>query len=84
METIFDFLTVFIFVVVVGLFLHFSQKGEQKILPYMLPAAGCAAANFAGNNNYELVAWCLIAMLCGYVYLAIFRKGGAPMDDEAL
>ena len=81
MSTIYDVVTVLIFVGVVVLFLHFSQKGDQQIAPYILPGIGCAVANFLGNEGYDIPAWALIIVTAGYVYASIYKKGGVPDED---
>lgn len=76
MDTIFDFVSVAIFVVIVGMFLHFSKYAEQKLFPYMAAAFGCAIANFFGNEGWPFVAWMLLLGVVVYIYQQIYSQGG--------
>lgn len=76
MSTIYDFVTVAIFLVVVGLYFQFSTKADQDLKWYILPGGVCAVANQIGNNGSDLIAWIMILASVGYTYYFIIRTGG--------
>ncbi|WP_308910188.1 XrtV sorting system accessory protein [Pseudokordiimonas caeni] len=82
MSTIFDFVTVAIFVAIVGMFFQFSRREDQNIAAYIWPALGCAFANYFGNKGFDLIAWIMIAATLGYVFLFILRRQGVPDERD--
>lgn len=78
-ETIYDWVTVGIFAGLIVLFLQRStgsEPAEDTIWHYMPPAAGCAVANYAGNEGQDLLAIAIIAAVL--VYIAMVLKPLAP------
>ncbi|MFM9853418.1 MAG: XrtV sorting system accessory protein [Sphingomonadaceae bacterium] len=69
METIFDWITVIIFSGLIVLFLQRSSETEPRdqLWQYLLPSAGCAVANYLGNEGYSLLAFLAIAAVLGFV-----------------
>ncbi len=82
METIFDFLTVAIFIALVGMFIQFSRHADQNIIAYLIPGLGCMAANYLGNEGYAIWAWLLIGVTLGYIGYFILRNRGVPLRDH--
>ena len=83
MSTIYDFVTVFLFVLLIILFLHFSKDQDQKLGPYLGAAIACAVANFLGNEGSEVFASFIIFGIIGYIYFYIIQAGGiADHSDE--
>lgn len=78
MSTIFDFVTVLIFLGIVVLFFQFSKKEDQDILAYIWPCVGCALGNYFGNKGFDLGGWTFIALTLVYVFWFIFRPKGIP------
>jgi len=73
-ETIFDWVTVAIFVGMVVLFLHRStQPGPPKdhIAQYLPPAVGCAVANWFGNQHQEQIGAAIVIGVIAYVLLVL-------------
>jgi len=70
MDTIYDWVTVAIFGALAILFLHRSagphRPGDRSIY-YLPPAAGCAAANYLGNNDQRWAAIALTIAVVGYI-----------------
>jgi hypothetical protein len=69
LETIFDWITVIIFSGLIVLFLQRSADAEPRdhLWQYLLPSAGCAAANYLGNEGYGLFAYLTIAAVLGFI-----------------
>ena len=76
MNTVFDFVTVAIFLVGVGLYFQFSTKANQDLKWYLLPGGVCAVANQLGNGGSVYLAWAMILASAAYTYFFIIRPGG--------
>lgn len=85
MSTVFDYISVLGFVVIVVLYFHYNNKQEQNFTGYFWPSLGCAFTNYFGNKGYPEVAFILIAITILYIYIFIIRRGGIPdeYDDDA-
>jgi len=78
MQTVWDWLTVFLFAGLVTLFLHRSSEDEPKdnLWQYLPAGLACAAANYFGNEG---VVWAAIALLVGLaVYVVLVLKVRIP------
>ncbi len=74
METVYDWITVAIFIAMVVLFLQRSTQEEPKdtLVQYLPPAVGCALANYVGNHGQgPLSAAIVVAVL---IYIAVVLK----------
>ena len=73
METIWDWLTVFIFAGLATLLLQRSSEEEprDKLWHYAPPALGCAVANYLGNNGQPIIAGFLLAGVVVYVFMVL-------------
>lgn len=78
MSTIFDFLTVAIFLGIVVLFFHFSKDEDQDILAYIWPSVGCAMGNYFGNKDFEFIGALFVLLTLVYTYWFLYRPGGVP------
>lgn len=69
METIYDWVTVAIFVGLIVLFLHRSAADEpvDTIWHYLPPSICCAAANYFGNEGFVAIAIALLVAIGVYV-----------------
>lgn len=76
MSTIYDFVTVAIFLIVIGLYFQFSMKASQDLKWYLLPGGVCAVANQLGNNGSDIIAWIMIVAAAAFTYWFIIRPGG--------
>jgi len=80
MQTVFDWLSLIVFAGLAVLFLQRSVEGESmaRMGLYLPPAAGCALANYLGNNGYPLPAvLILVASVAYIVYVlkpVVFRR----------
>lgn len=79
MQTVYDWVTLAIFAGLIVLMLHRSTMTPppDKLSAYLPPAIGCAAANYAGNEGYMLVAVGLMALTIGYIVRVL--KPGRPL-----
>ncbi len=78
METIWDWLTIFIFAGLVTLLLQRSSedKPKDKLWQYFPPALACAMANYLGNQG---VVWAAVAILAALViYVVVVLKVWIP------
>ena len=79
METVYDWTSLAVFAGLVVLFLHRSVKeGEpqDKMIYYLPPAIGCAAANYVGNNGLGLLSLIILLAVVIYIFhiLKPFRR----------
>ncbi|WP_283419602.1 XrtV sorting system accessory protein [Sphingopyxis sp. Geo48] len=83
METVYDWITVAIFVGLAVLFLQRSSEEEprDKIYHYAPPAIGCAIANYLGNEGYMVGSVVLIVGILAYIHYIL--KPFAPFDSNA-
>ena len=80
MHTPFDWITLAIFGGLIVLFLDRSAKPEppDHLWQYMIPAVGCALANYAGNHGQPIVAVILIVAILAYTHLVLKPFGAWP------
>jgi hypothetical protein len=74
METVYDWITVAIFVGLAVLFLQrsASQAGPQDtMLQYLPPAVGCAAANWFGNHGQGTISFLIVAAVIIYIAVVL-------------
>lgn len=81
METIYDWLSVAAFVVLVVLFLHRSSQEEPRdsIYQYMPPAIGCAVANYVGNHGQGPLSIVMVVAVMIYIVLVLKPFGGLKL-----
>lgn len=83
METIYDWVTLGIFAGLVVLFLERSLKPQEdrhdSLLLYLAAGAGCAVANYFGNEEQHIIAIALIIGTIAFIFhfLKPFRSSGA-------
>lgn len=81
METVWDWITVFIFAGLATLLIHRSQQEvpPDKLWHYAPPSVGCAVANYVGNEGYDVVAALIVVAILWYVHKVLkvdpFPKG---------
>lgn len=81
METVWDWVTVMIFAGLVTLFLSRSVQPEEEddsLAHYLVPSAGCAAANYLGNEGQGWAAALMIGAVLFYIYHFLFRRRRLP------
>jgi len=72
-ETAYDWITLALFGGLIVLFLERSSKDEptDHLWQYIIPAIGCAIANYAGNHGQTLVAIAIIVGVIGYIHVVL-------------
>lgn len=81
METVYDWMTVAFFSVLVVIYLQRSamENPPDKIWHYLPPAVGCALANYVGNEGYMIPAIGILAATVAYVWY-VLKPFGAPRN----
>lgn len=82
METLFDYLSVLLFVAAAGLFFYRLQRADEPLAPYVIVSLLCAGANYLGNEGAGAIAAIVLfagAALTAYLGLAPSR--GAKVDQ---
>ena len=86
METAYDWITLMLFAALVTHFLSDSVRPEPTEIPighYLMPAVGCAGANWLGNHGWNGAAIALIALTVGYAYRFLGPgRGGSSSHSE--
>lgn len=84
MQTVYDWVSLAIFAGLVVLFLQrsTSDRGEKdaSLLFYLGAGAGCAVANYFGNQGQHVVAVLLLAATLGFIvyFLKPFGRRSSP------
>lgn len=73
METIWDWLTVFLFAGLATLLLQRSSEEvpRDKLWHYAPPALACAVANYLGNHGQPIIAGLLLVGVVAYVFVVL-------------
>jgi hypothetical protein len=74
METVYDWLTVAIFAMLVTLFLHRSSTPEppsDSIWQYLLASVGCGVTNYLGNEGWHFAAVPVLLITLAYIFFAL-------------
>ena len=82
METIYDWLSVAVFGVLVVLFLHRSAQDREPtdtIYHYAPPAIGCAVANYLGNHDQGPLSIVLLVAVLIYIVMVLKPFGGIKL-----
>jgi hypothetical protein len=79
METLYDLISISLFIATAGIFFHRFRSENPPLAPYMLIALICAVANWTGNNGGGAIAIALL--IAGAFYL--LHIAGAPFAEEA-
>jgi predicted alpha/beta-fold hydrolase len=83
MDTAFDWVTIVIFA---GLVTHFLQQSATKgarptpLWQYGVAAAGCALANWLGNEGQGPAAGAVIVLTLGFMIYVYVRRPGTRED----
>jgi hypothetical protein len=82
LETIYDWLSVAVFGVLVVLFLHRSAQDREPtdtIYHYAPPAIGCALANYVGNHGQGPLSIVIVVAVLIYIVLVLKPFGGIKL-----
>ena len=78
METLYDLMSVMLFIATAGIFFYRFRSEDPPLAPYMLIALVCAVSNWLGNNGGGIGA--VLLMIAGSFYL--LHIAGSPFADE--
>ena len=76
MQTVFDWVTVAIFIATAGTFFYRTQREWPPLYKYLAVSIGCAIANQLGNLGYYIPALLMIGALIG----ALIWLGSRPYN----
>ncbi len=71
MTSIYDFVTVGCFLIVVGAFVFLTDRQPRTLMHLLVPAVSFAVANQLGNAGSQWLAIVLIAAGLGYAFLVV-------------
>ena len=81
METIFDFLSVVLFIATAGIFFLRIGRENPPLAPYLVICIACAVANQLGNA--DMVVASIILLVCAaFLLLQIASEPYSPESDE--
>jgi hypothetical protein len=78
METIFDFMSVALFIAAAAMFFYRFRYENPPLAPYMLISLVCAVSNWLGNNGGGVGAVLLLVAASFY----LMHLAGAPFHEE--
>ncbi len=79
METIFDFLSVLLFIAAVSMFFVRFRHENPPLAPYIVISLVCAVGNYLGNNGGGVAA---VALLIAASFL-LLHLAGEPYRESA-
>lgn len=79
METLYDLMSVSLFIATAGIFFYRFRSENPPLAPYMLISLVCAVSNWIGNNGGGISA--VLLLVAGSFYL--LHIAGAPFADES-
>lgn len=79
METLFDLMSVALFIATAGIFFHRFRSEDPPLAPYMLISLVCAVANWLGNSGGGIGAVLLLIAAAFY----LLHIAGSPYAEEA-
>lgn len=73
MQTAYDWIAIALFAGLVVLFLQRSMEEQTRdhLWQYLIPAVGCAVANYAGNKEQHLVAIAVLIASAAYTFVVL-------------
>ena len=71
MSTVYDWVTVLIFIGLLALYFLRHARNDVPLGRYIIAAVGCAGANYLGNNSYHVMALGVIAATLYFAYYFI-------------
>ncbi|GJL92810.1 XrtV sorting system accessory protein [Hyphococcus sp.] len=79
METIFDLMSVLLFIATGGLYLVRFRHEQPALAPYLIVALVCAVGNWLGNNGG---GWAAVGMLIAGAFLTL-HLASQPYREDA-
>ncbi len=78
METLYDMMSVTLFIATAGIFFYRFRNEDPPLAPYMLISLVCAASNWLGNHGGGVGA--VLLLIAGSFYL--LHIASAPFNEE--
>jgi len=78
METLYDLMSVALFIATAGIFFYRFRNEDPPLAPYMLISLVCAVSNWLGNNGGGVGA--VLLLVAGSFYL--LHIAGEPYAEE--
>ncbi len=83
METVFDWVSVFLFAALIVLFVHRATSAgdhepDQPIIPYLVGGVGCAVGNYLGNEGILSLAILVLGATILYIFYYLRPIPGWP------
>ena len=79
METLYDFMSVVLFIAAASMFFYRFRHEDTPLAPYMLIALVCAVSNWLGNNGGGVGA--VLLLVAGAFFL--LHLAGAPYAEDS-
>lgn len=79
METLYDLMSVLLFIATAGIFFYRFRNENPPLAPYMLISLVCAVSNWIGNHGGGISA--VLLLVAGSFYL--LHIAGAPFAEES-
>ena len=73
MQTVYDWFSLAIFAGLAVIFLQRSVEPEStdRLVDYLPPAIGCAAANWSGNHDHPVIAVLILVAVIAHIVLIL-------------
>lgn len=78
METLFDLLSVTLFIATAGMFFHRYRHENPPLTPYVLISLVCAVSNWLGNHGAAFGSVCLMTAAAFY----LLQLASTPYNEE--
>lgn len=83
METVYDWVSVFIFAGLIVLFIHRQTSAadddpDESVLPYLVGGVGCAVGNYFGNEGSPPLAVLILGATILYIFYYLRPIPGWP------
>ena len=83
METVYDWVSVFVFAGLIVLFIHRATSGsedepDESVAPYLIGGVGCAVGNYLGNEVSSALAVLVLGLTILYIFYYLRPIPGWP------
>lgn len=83
METVYDWVSVFVFAGLIVLFVHRATSAkdddpDESVVPYLIGGVGCAVGNYLGNEVSPALAVLVLGLTVLYIFYYLRPIPGWP------